>query len=164
MKRTPDPTHNKLYQHSELLRGITADAAQVEALKRGESLARSCRSIINDVAAALNKYGPKRWLQDTGSGNDLISKHEVDPKAKRKKLSEPLLLQTANDVIKVDTRVMMKARPTCENIEPLILESTPAVMSIGYRCVAKGFGFTWPPYSNRPYYDLPKWEKGLHVF
>ena len=28
-------------------------------------------------------------------------------------------------------------------------------MSIGYRCVAKGFGFHWPPYSEHPYYDLP---------
>jgi hypothetical protein len=40
---------------------------------------------------------------------------------------------------------------TRENIEPLVLDSTPAVMSIGYRCVEQGYGFIWKPYSKTPY-------------
>jgi hypothetical protein len=82
MKKTPDPTPDLNYKHSDLLRGISAKSAEKAALKRGVSLAESCKQlIIRNVAAALRKYGPKRWLQDTGAGHDLISRADVDPQS-----------------------------------------------------------------------------------
>ena len=137
MKKTPEPTHDLNYKHSEALRKIKPEDALKTALERGNLLADQCKSILMCVAAAIGKYGPKRWLQDTGSGNDLISKKEVDPKSKRIPLSDPLHLQTANDIISVRERVRMKVKATKETIEPLLLRSTPAVMSVGFRCVEK---------------------------
>ena len=57
----------------------------------------------------------------------------------------------------------MKVKATNETIEPLLLRSTPAVMSVGFRCVEKGYKFTWPPYSMRPYYTLPN-KKRVYMY
>ena len=142
MKKTPEPTHDLNYKHSDTLKKIKPEDALNNALERGNQLAEQCQAILLCVAAPIGKYGPKRWLQDTGSGNDLISKREVDPRSKRIPLSDPLHLQTANDIISVKDRVRMKVKATNETIEPLLLRSTPAVMSVGFRCVEKGYKFT----------------------
>ena len=144
MKKTPEPTHDLNYKHSDILKSITSDEASKNALQRGVTLADKCKSILMCAAAALNKHGPKRWLQDTGSGNDLISKKDVHPKARKIPLDEPVHLQTANDIISVKNKVRVKVKATNELIEPLLLKSTPAVMSVGYRCIEKGYGFNWP--------------------
>jgi len=40
-------------------------------------------------------------------------------------------------------------------IEPLVLPDTPAVLSIGRRCMRMGYGFHWPPGRN-PYLVTPE--------
>ena len=42
-----------------------------------------------------------------------------------------------------------------ETIEPYILDSTPNVLSVGYRCQERGWGFYWEPWSSRPRFVSP---------
>ena len=37
----------------------------------------------------------------------------------------------------------------------MILKSTPAVLSVGRRCVEEGYSFHWPAFSNEPYMIAP---------
>ena len=48
----------------------------------------------------------------------------------------------------------MQSRALDEQLKPMLLESAPAALGTGYRCMEKGYGFYWPPYS-RPFMVTP---------
>jgi hypothetical protein len=86
---------------------------------------------------------PRSWLMDTGSGNDLISETQVPKRAEREELDESISLNTANGLITVDEQAIMQSIALGDVVEPLILPSTPAVLSIGKRCMNLGYSFVW---------------------
>ena len=61
MKKTPEPTHDLNYKHSDTLKKIKPEDALNNSLERGNQQAEQCKSILMCVAAAIGKYGPKRW-------------------------------------------------------------------------------------------------------
>ena len=88
--------------------------------------------------------GPKWWVADTGSGNDLISRKFLSGKDEKKiKPSTPITLNTANDTVVSSEVVPMRMSLTKEKIEPLVLNSVPPVMSVGRRCLQDGWEFHW---------------------
>ena len=68
----------------------------------------------------------------------------------------PILLSTANDLVHGATVIVQHILELGENAEPYILDSTPDVLSIGRRCVEKGFSFEWLPYSLSPTLTTPE--------
>ena len=42
-----------------------------------------------------------------------------------------------------------------DTVTPLLLESCPAVLSVGRRCIEEGYEFRWKPYSRNPTFHLP---------
>ena len=99
--------------------------------------------------------GPKWWVADSGSGNDLISRKFLSAKdEKRIKASNPVTLNTANDTVVTSEVIPMKMSLTKEKIQPLVLKSVPPVMSIGRRCLQNGWEFHW--YADcEPYFVTP---------
>ena len=101
--------------------------------------------------------GPKWWVADSGSGNDLISRKflsEKDEKRIRPTLV-PVTLNTANDTVVTSEVVPMRMSLTKEKIQPLVLKSVPPVMSIGRRCLQNGWEFHW--YADcDPYFVTPE--------
>ena len=89
---------------------------------------------------------PDRWLMDTGSGHDLISDHDI-PDWNRENMMEmcprPGELHTANGVTLVINQVSMQIVNLKDDATALVLESTPAVLSISARCMEKGWSFEW---------------------
>jgi hypothetical protein len=127
-------------------------------------------SISGSNSAPISAYGGDDYIIDNGtgnntiyggSGNDLVSLCDV-PAGHRDSVHEgdcTYLLSTAGGITESSLRVHTQVGATDENIEPLLLDSTPPVMSVGYRCVELGFGFHWYPFSHKPYYDLPQGGK-----
>jgi len=89
--------------------------------------------------------GPVEWLMDSGSAVDLVSRsdvpgwyvHEIEP------IGHALELCTANGRMKVDKKVTLQVGALNEVIEPLVLPNTPAVLSLGKRCMEGGCSFVW---------------------
>ena len=98
----------------------------------------------------------KEWLMDTGSGHDLI---DAATAAKFRKwirqASKTFKLQTAGGIRKVDEEIPFHVAHLGDNAAALILPSTPAVLTIGRRCVEEGYHFEWPAFSSSPFMIAP---------
>ena len=102
------------------------------------------------------RSGPRFWLADTGCRFDLIGETEISDEvlAGRKISDRAISLKTANSGVTANEVIPMSVPVIDENIEPLLLKSTPAVLSVGTRCMHRGYGFWWPPYE-APIWYLP---------
>ena len=97
------------------------------------------------VAASGDHGGPDKWLIDTGSGYDLVGRNDVPGWAMDSMLedSSPIDLHTANGITTVDKTVSLQVMGLMEAVKPLVLQSTPAVLSVGKRCMEEGWSFVW---------------------
>ena len=96
----------------------------------------------------LNTFvGVERWIWDTGSGVDVCSQ-EHTPKSGEGlvKIAEGLSFNTANGPVDAGPVYPGLLRPLDEAIAPYIMESSPPLLSVGKRCMKKGFGFFWFPW------------------
>jgi len=75
--------------------------------------------------------GPERWLVDTGSAFDLIGRSDVPDWCAR--LATP-----------TEGMVELSTGPFKQHVSPLLLESSPPVLSVGKRCMEEGYSFHWP--------------------
>eukprot|EP00971_Amphidinium_carterae_P050212 989242-Amphidinium_carterae.3 len=71
-----------------------------------------------------------------------------DPK---KRLEKPLIMQTAFGIMEAEKRATEKVNTLRSTITPLLLESTPDVLSVGRRCMTEGYSFHWEKGEN-PYF------------
>jgi hypothetical protein len=83
---------------------------------------------------------------DTGSGSELICLADV-PRERHEETrpsTRVFELNTANGPIVVDREIPMQCAPLWDNVVPLVLPSTPPVLTIGRRCMQEGYSFHWP--------------------
>ncbi len=84
------------------------------------------------------------WLMDTGSGNDLLAESQLGASAvDLEPCTEPVLLNTANGLARVERQVPLDLLPLGESASALVLQSTPPVLSIGKRVMDLGYSFLW---------------------
>ena len=94
-------------------------------------------------------------MVDTGCGYDLVSKKQADGVTRwKRQASTPRTFQTANGVATADQVARMTIGEYKEDVSPYIRDSTPAMLSGGYRCMNLGCSFIWPKGEN-PYFVLP---------
>ena len=67
----------------------------------------------------------------------------------------PLTFHTANGDSFADKQCDMWFEELEEGVSPYVLRSTPAVLSIGFRCMEMGYTFVWPK-GETPYFITPK--------
>jgi hypothetical protein len=90
-----------------------------------------------------------KWLLDTGCGHDLVSQKMVGNGPMRKLDSDEVIsFATANGRITTEIVAPMFCEELKDLVEPLVLPDTPAVLSIGRRCMHMGYGFFWHPGRN----------------
>ena len=120
------------------------------------------RDRINAMAAHRLKYPTaniKYWLTDTGCGYDLVSRKHVAKTADRiKKSFNAVTFMTANGKTDAEEDILLHVAELDEDIEPYVMASTPAVLSIGRRCMDFGYEFRWPA-GKLPYFITPKGVK-----
>ncbi len=91
----------------------------------------------------------KIWLVDTGCGHDLIGKNEVASSGgKCRPAKESLTFNTANGKTVALEQASYQSTELNEEIDAYVLDSTPAVMSVGKRCMNMGYSFHWPSGKN----------------
>ena len=85
--------------------------------------------------------GKDVWLIDSGSEQDLISKAALRNAAKavRKQAPQPIRRVTANGNITASEIADISVDALCEPAQPYILESSPAVLSLGVKCLDQGY-------------------------
>ena len=80
---------------------------------------------------------------------DLISERELLPEeAALAKRVKNITFNTANGGTWSEKEVMFNIEPLLECVFVRILKSTPAVLSMGMRCVGQGYSFHWPAGQN----------------
>ena len=109
--------------------------------------------------AALSSFGPCLTpVLRFDPGFDLVSADDVDAvylKRKLKMLEEPLELMTANGPIVADKKVALRLRELKGNVNPLVIDDSPPVLSLGRRCMDEGYSFIWPAWSDSPQLVMP---------
>ena len=115
------------------------------------------------IAAAMGKRptaSVKYWLADTGCGYDLVAKKHVSKFTNKTKQSDnPIMFNTANGNTYATIDILLRAEALDEDVEPYVLDSTPAVLSVRRRFVDFGYAFHWPPGSHKPYFLTPKGKR-----
>ena len=89
-----------------------------------------------------------RWILDTGSGHDLVDEKQVSSISSIHYRKANATLQTAGGKVHVEWEVPMQVEELDEDIVPSVLKSTPAVLSLGKRCMQDGYAFEWLPHKN----------------
>ena len=103
------------------------------------------------------RKAPLCWLIDTGCGFDLLSKSQCEDwtLASAQHLTQGICLNTANGQTRTTSFAEVPVAPLEDTPKPLLLEGkSPAVLSVGYRCMTKGYSFHWPA-GKRPYFVQP---------
>ena len=103
-----------------------------------------------DAAAQLSV--PTCWIADTGCGFDLLCMKWVD-ETDRKRLSKPdnpMLFSGVGGTKAAELKLRLQSPALGGTVEPLVMENTPDVLTIGRRCVELGWSFWWAPYSLHP--------------
>jgi len=97
------------------------------------------------AASASRANGTKRWLVDTGCPLDLIAEYEIgqDEKEYIKPATDSVRLNTANGITKANRIIKYRVDGMEDGIEAFVLSSTPTVMSVGKRCMERGYDFIW---------------------
>ena len=97
------------------------------------------------IATAAPKAGVS-WLVDSGSESDLVSKGMLrDVSAQNCRAAEhPISLVTANGSTEANEVADVKLSALPDTVHPYVLDHTPAVLSVGTRCVDQGYSFVWP--------------------
>ena len=87
----------------------------------------------------------------TGSGHDLMPQDMVDSSCvTATPVRIPLSLSTANGLIAVQSAAQVRVSALNSIADALVLPSTPAVLSIGRRCMEHGYLFVWEA-NSEPY-------------
>ena len=102
--------------------------------------------------------GSIKFIVDAGCGHNLIAERYVRAAGAMsmvRQLAESITLNTAGGA----SQALGSVRIACPNFrgkhfDALVMPKTPAVLSVGERCMDHGFSFYWPARKN-PYFILP---------
>jgi hypothetical protein len=99
--------------------------------------------MASSVPASVFNSGADRWIADTGCGYDLVQQDVVARvKAPRRPCSEETIrLDTANGVVEITEQVVLNVPELNEEVRACVLDATPAVLSVGRRCMEHGYAF-----------------------
>ena len=104
------------------------------------------------ICAAVKKPGNgfevfkdvQQWIMDTGSGVDLVPRKEVEHASQFFTNSDVATdFFTANGGTSTTEVIKATMPPLREQIQPYVLNETPAVLSVGLRCRQFGYSFHW---------------------
>ena len=107
----------------------------------------------------------RQWMLDSGCGCDLVSTGSIAKIRKfAKKSKSEKVFATANGLTIADEEISMNIPELDQTVTATILEDTPDVLSLGYRCAALGYEFYWPAWSKNPTLTHPDgWQIACHI-
>ena len=108
---------------------------------------------------------PSCWIADTGCGHDLLCQQHIAKHGQecRTRVPAPPQFSGVGGCMTANMKLPLKSLALQSEVDPFVLPATPAVLSVGRRCVRKGWAFYWPPWSKRPVLTPPK-GKGKPIY
>ena len=100
-------------------------------------------------------------IADTGSEEDLISHSDLDVHFRERAKQIPsnaVSLITANGPVEADTKHEVHVEALDQPLQFVLLPNTPAVCSVGKKCMEQGFSFVWPK-GEAPHFICPDGRK-----
>ena len=96
------------------------------------------------------------WIVDSGSCFDLIGVDDLDKKetAEIWEDESPVTLTTANGLTTAAKRVTLPLNNLKGDAIAVVLKNTPAVLSLGRKCMDEGYSFVWKT-KEKPYLLTP---------
>ena len=122
-----------------------------------------CKFAMNVIRVSDDSF-IRSWILDSGASEDVAPRelcHENMIKSARL-LDNELTLTTAGGPISVTHSVHCKISSTGESVDALLLDNSPALLSMGLRCLRDGWTFLWVGFSEKPILVSPCWTKFLH--
>jgi hypothetical protein len=106
---------------------------------------------------AQRDFGIRRWLADTGCGRDLVQTSLALKGGGEAyvRMRAPKYFNTASGLTSIAEEMTMRMPQLDEMAEMLCCRNTPAVISIGKRCLEMGYAFFWPPFAERSFFIKP---------
>ena len=105
--------------------------------------------------AKARRSNVKLWLVDSGCGHDLISRGEVESSGLDcEDCQDHVRFSTANGSATARQVAPLFIDELGCNVSPYVLPSTPAVVSMGKRCMYEGYSFVWMD-GKSPYFITP---------
>ena len=98
------------------------------------------------MAAQKHMHRIQEWGLDSGSENHLVDGRRFTPRdfeVNGVTMNRPMKLATANGVINANTRMMMDVSILGNTIDPIVLENTVDVLSLGRLVIDNGYDFHW---------------------
>ena len=117
-----------------------------------------CRHCIRSDLKALPGHMPSQqrnasaeiaWIADTGSAQDLVCSKMIPEDLVYHLMILELI--TANGSQSPDQQASVHIDCIDKEVQPYVLPDTPAVISVGMRCIQDGWDFVWKSFS-RPYF------------
>ena len=160
-------------EYNEAVRVATEDASiaasHLQNAVRNEPLSvpAECSYLCNSDIGCVKCFGKRpsnsvpateiAWIADTSSAHDLVSRHMLHSDEVSQS-SKPVSLLTAKGVFQATDQARVNVPILGDDINPYVLDDSPAVVSVGQRCIDAGWSFHWPAYS-RPYFKKPDGTK-----
>ncbi len=126
--------------------GVCTNNYPVNALARRDRYATDGVSLKHPAlqVGATPDSPIQQWLIDTGCGHDLVAIREVRAlQAMFRKANIPIMYETASGTTPGNQCLLLHIGELDDTIDPYILASTPAVLSVGKRCLELGYSFIW---------------------
>ena len=121
----------------------------------------TCQYCENTLKMSCISTNGLEFLADTGSEEDLISRHDHATYYSGVPITEAskqVNLITANGPVQGNKSVNIPIPEFGGDLEFYLLENTPPVCSVGRRCMDEGFDFHWPR-GQAPYFITPNGQK-----
>ena len=82
---------------------------------------------------------------DTGSGHDIVAESELSRAelSKAFDLGNGMSFTTANGLVDAAQQVKMQIPHMPEETNPFVMPESPALLSVGRRCMLEGYSFIW---------------------
>ncbi len=117
----------------------------IEKFYRDESDDNEGISDLVNAQSTVKISKKVKFIMDTGCGYDLISQRKAQELGLNTfQGNDRMVFMTASGI--TETREVAKCTVDSFNEEakPFVLEQTPAVFSVGMRCMKLGYTFVWP--------------------
>ena len=131
----------------------------IEKFYRDENEDNEGNSDLANAQSTVKISKKVKFIMDTGCGYDLISQRKaIELGLKVQEGNDRMVFMTANGI--TETRDVAKCTVDSfgEEAKPFVLGQTPAVFSVGMRCMKLGYTFVWPP-GNQPFMINPSGKR-----
>ena len=102
-----------------------------------------------------------KWIIDSGCGHDLVSRQVLEGFMNLIfKANKPITFNTANGLAPSYDKASIGVRELAMIVKAWVMQSSPAVLSLGKRCMEEDYDFVWPrrgvPYFLSPDFKRPR--------